>query len=292
MTIKKPVSRSLSCVLLTLVVGSNSDLHAQTGSAAANWTEVAAPADLKARGAQWIKISGRGHKFLAAVFRPAGSGPFPVVVLLPGSSGLHMGHVGLAQEISSSGFIVVVGCWQSGAGPHANPICSEAPPQAAWQANPAANAGKELVAAARALPGARAERIGIFGLSRGGHAALWAASTGASVQAVIVDAPAHRPRVTPVPPRPQDAVTGLAAPTLLLHGSADPSAPVELSREYERAARALGKPVQAVYFEGVGHQVTLPPVGGEAGSLAAARLGAQAEARRQAIAFLREHLLK
>jgi dipeptidyl aminopeptidase/acylaminoacyl peptidase len=84
----------------------------------------------------------------------------------------------------------------------------------------------------------------------------------------------------------------LAAPTLLLHGIADPSAPVELSREYERAARALGKSVVAVYFEGVGHQVTLPPAGGETDSLAAARRGAQAEARRQAIAFLREHLLK
>lgn len=287
--------RSLTCLFLTLVVGSSSGLHAQTGSTVANWTAVAAPADLNVPGAQWIKVNERSHKFLAAVFQPQGGGPFPVVVLLPGSSGLHRGHVALAQEISSSGFIVVVGCWQSvvsSPARRANPICSEAPPQAAWQADPAANSGKDLVAAARTLPGARAERIGVYGLSRGGHAALWATSTGASVQAVVVDAPAHRPRVTPAPPSTQDVVAGLAAPTLLLHGTADPSAPVELSREYERAARALGKPVVAVYFEGVGHQVTLPPTGGEAESLAAARRGAQAEARRQAIAFLREHLLK
>jgi dienelactone hydrolase len=265
MTINRSALRSLTCLFLTLVLGSCSGLHAQTGSTVANWTAVAAPADLNAPGAQWIKVDGRGHKFLAAVFQPQGGGPFPVVVLLPGSSGLHKGHVALAQEISRSGFVVVVGCWQSGAAPRANPICSEAPPQAAWQADPAANSGKELVAAARALPGARAERIGVYGLSRGGHAALWAASTGASVQAVVVDAPAHRPRVTPVPPSTQDVVAGLAAPTLLLHGTADPSAPVELSREYERAARALGKPVVAVYFEGVGHQVTVPPAGGGGG---------------------------
>ncbi len=286
---------SLTCLFLALVVGSSSGVHAQTGSTVANWTTVAAPADLNAPGAQWIKVDGRGHKFLAAVFQPQGGGPFPVVVLLPGSGGLQMGHVALAQEISSSGFVVVVGCWQSVASPPAprpRPICSEAPPQAAWQADPAANSGKELVAAARTLPGARAERIGVYGLSRGGHAALWAASTGASVQAVVVDAPAHRPRVTPAPPSTLDVVAGLAAPTLLLHGTADPSAPVELSREYERAARALGKPVVAAYFEGVGHQVTLPSARGEAESLAAARRGVQAEARRQAIAFLREHLLK
>jgi len=292
MTTNRSTVRSLTCLFLTLVVAAFSGLHAQTGSTVGNWTAVAAPADLNAPGAQWIKVEGRRHKFVAAVFQPHGGGPFPVVVLLPGSSGLHMGHVALAQDISSFGFVVVVGCWQSGAAPRPNPICSEAPPQAAWQADPAANSGKELLAAARALPGARAERIGVYGLSRGGHAALWAASTGANVQAVVVDAPAHRPRVTPVPPSTLDVVAGLAAPTLLLHGTADPSAPVELSREYEREARALGKPVVAVYFEGVGHQVTLPAVEGEAESLAAARRGTQARARRQAIAFFREHLLK
>ena len=287
--------RLLTCLFLTFVVGSPSGLHAQTGSTVANWTAVAAPADLNVPGAQWIKVDGRDHKFLAAVLQPQTGGPFPVVVLLPGSSGLQMQHIALAQEISSSGFVVVVGCWQSVASSPSrrpNPVCSEAPSPAAWQADPAANSGKELVAAARTLPEARAERIGVYGLSRGGHAALWAASTGASVQAVVVDAPSHRPRVTPAPPSTQDVVARLAAPTLLLHGTADPDAPVELSREYERAARALGKPVVAVYFEGVGHQVTVPSATGEAESLAAARRGVQAEARRQAIAFLREHLLK
>jgi dienelactone hydrolase len=279
---------SLTYLFLTLVVGSPSGLDAQTGSTVANWTAVAAPADLQVPGARWIKVDGRSHKFLAAVLQPQAGGPFPVVVLLPGSSGLQMGHIALAQEISRAGFVVVVGCWQS----VANPVCSEAPPQAAWQADPAANSGKELIAAARTLPGARAERIGIYGLSRGAHAALWAASTGAGVQAVVVDAPPHRPRATPAPPSTQDVVAGLAAPTLLLHGTADPSAPVELSREYERAARALGKPVKAVYFEGVGHQVTLASATAEAESLAAARREVQTEARRQAIAFLREHLLK
>ena len=136
----------------------------------ANWTAVAAPADLNVPGAQWIKVDGRGHKFLAAVVRPPGDGPFPVVVLLHGASGLEMGHVALAQQISSAGFVVVVGCWQSVASP--NPVCSEAPPQAAWQADPAANSGKELIAAARTLPGARVDRSGLYGLSRGGLAAL------------------------------------------------------------------------------------------------------------------------
>jgi len=59
---------------------------------------------------------------------------------------------------------------------------------------------------ARTLPTARADRIGLYGLSRGGNAALWAASTGAGVQAVVVDAPVY------TPPKPRDVLAGLAAP--------------------------------------------------------------------------------
>src|SRR5262245_59372346 len=108
---------SLACLFLTVIVASSFGLRAQTGSMVANWTAVAAPPDLNTPGAEWIKVDGRGHKFLAAVLRPPGGGPFPVVVLLHGASGLQRGHVELAQEISSAGFVVVVGCWQFVASP-------------------------------------------------------------------------------------------------------------------------------------------------------------------------------
>jgi dipeptidyl aminopeptidase/acylaminoacyl peptidase len=166
-----------------------------------------------------------------------------------------------------------------------DPVCAEATPQTEWERDPAANSGKELLAVARTLPGARADRAALFGLSRGGHAALWAASTGAGVQAVVVDAPALVPVVPNPPPNPLEVVADLDAPLLILHGTDDPLAPVELSREYEAAARALGKPVTAVYFEGVGHQTSA-----QAG-MAGAPPASQVEARRLAIAFLREHLL-
>ena len=146
-------------------------------------------------------------------------------------------------------------------------------------ADPAAHSGKELIALARTLPGARADRIGLFGISRGGYAALWAASTGAGVQAVIVDAPVHTSEANPRPAKPLDVLAGLAAPLLMMHGTADQDVPVEQSREYERAARALGKPIVVAYFEGVGHMVSLIKE-------------SQAEARQRGIAFLREHLLR
>jgi dipeptidyl aminopeptidase/acylaminoacyl peptidase len=97
------------------------------------------------------------------------------------------------------------------------------------------------------------------------------------VQAVVADAPAHRPAITPAPASSQDVVARLDAPLLMLHGTADQAIPVEQSREYERAARALGKSIAVVYFEGIGHMPSLRPE-------------SQIEARQRAIAFLREKL--
>jgi dipeptidyl aminopeptidase/acylaminoacyl peptidase len=287
--------RSIVVAALSLGLVACTGVAGRGGPATARWTAVATPTALSAPGAQWIKIEGRhGYKFLAAVLRPQGAGLLPVVVMLHGAAGLQPGLFPLAEEVARAGFIVVVGCWQLVASPPApapNPVCSEATPQAVWQADPAANSGKELIAAARTLPGARPDRVGLYGISRGGNAALWAASTGANVQTVVVDAPAHLPlRVTPPPPSTREAVAGLAAPTLLLHGTADRVVPVEQSREYERAAHALGKPLTAVYFEGVGHVVTFTPTATEPEALAQARRQVQPEARRRAIAFLREHL--
>lgn len=226
-------------------------------------------------GAQWTKIEGSsGRKFLTAVLRPEGTGPFPVVVMLHGAYGLSKPFVSLAQDVARAGFAVVVGCWQA-----RTPICSEATPQAEWVADPAAHCGKELIAMARTLSGARADRLGLYGLSIGGHAALWAASTGADVQAVVADAPAHALASDPRPAKPLDVLAGLTAPLLMMHGTADKVIPVEQSREYERAARSLGKPVVVAYFEGVGHIASVQPE-------------SQADARQRAIAFLREHLLK
>jgi fermentation-respiration switch protein FrsA (DUF1100 family) len=111
----------------------------------------------------------------------------------------------------------------------------------------------------------------------GGYAALWDASTGADVQAVVADAPAHAP--TNGPAKSLDVLPGLSAPLLIMHGTADKLVPVEQSREYEQAAHSLGKQLIASYFDGAGHIVSVQPE-------------SQAEARKRAIAFLQEHLLK
>ena len=275
-------SRRTILGLLLLVAFFSSVGHAQTPPVRTSPADSPFP---DVAGAQWTTIEGaNGRKFLTAILRPEGTGPFPVVVMLHSAGGLNRGGMSVAEDMARAGFLVVYGCCQavaqrSGgrAQTEGNRICSEATPQAEWVADPAAHSGKELIALARTLPGARADRIGLFGISRGGHAALWAASTGAGVQAVVVDAPAHTPESGAA--KPLDVLAGLAAPLLMMHGTADQLVPVEQSREYERAALALGKPLVVVYFEGVGHMVSLTKE-------------SQAEARQRAIAFLREHLLR
>jgi dienelactone hydrolase len=241
--------------------------------------QASAPPGLDAPGAHWYKLVGaNGHTFLTAVLTPEGTGPFPVVVVLHGASGLSKGYLTLAEDVARAGFLVVVGCWQAGAAKTpGNVVCADATPQADWIADPAANSGKELIAMAKSLPNAQANRVGLYGISRGGHAALWAASAGAGVKAVVADAPAYRPAITPAPGSPQDVLARLDVPLLIMHGTADKSIPVEQSREYERAARALGKSIAVAYFEGIGHETSFQPA-------------SQVEARQRAIAFFREKL--
>jgi dienelactone hydrolase len=224
--------------------------------------------------AQWVKIEGsKGRKFLTAILRPDGPGPFAVVLVLHGSDGLERDYLSVAQDVAKAGFLVLYGCWQAGEmGSTGNRICSEATSMLEWLADPPNNSGNELIAFARSLPTARSDRIGLYGMSRGGNASLWAASTGAQVQAIVADAP-------PDLPDAKDVVTTLAAPVLLMHGTEDPQTPVKASREYEKAARDKGKPIVALYFEGIGHVVSTQPQ-------------SQVDARGHAIAFFRDHLLK
>ncbi len=254
-----------------LAIGFSGVVQAQAPSM--RMSPATAPAGMDVPDAQWGKLEGPGkHKFLLAILRPKTAGPFPAVVVLHGADGLVESYLQVAEELARAGFLVVIGCWQA-----ANYVCAEATPQSEWVADPAANSGKELIAFAKTLPDVRSDRIGLYGMSRGGHAALWAAATGADVQAVVVDAPAHSPATFPAPASTLKIVGQVNVPLLIMHGTADSVSSVDQSREYERAARALKKPITVKYFKGVGHITSVQP-------------SSQAAARSQAIAFLREKL--
>ena len=255
---------------------------------AGSWETVAAPPGFNVPGVEWIKIHGiNGRSFTAAVARPAGTGPFPLIVILHGGSGVRPEHAELAARLSREGFMVVAGCWIVPVQP--NPAtCGEATSRADVVTNPSL-AGQELIAAARSLPGA-GSRFALFGTSLGGWAAMWAATLGPAPDAIVLDAAAHScpcPGAPPYPPsrRTSEVLSSLRTPVLMFQATGDPTVPVDAARQYEAAAREAGKPLTAVYYEGIRHPAVLAPVVGTGDPVS------RADAEGRIVAFLRAALM-
>ncbi len=215
---------------------------------------LATPVGLQAQsGPQWIGVKGpQEAKLRAAVFRPSGDGPFPVVVVLPGSGGLMDGHFAWGPDLASAGFVTVVGCYFKGSetirmGDQAVNPCPQAPnfDDARRVENVVA-----LMDAGRRVLGARRDRVALVGFSAGGRVAVVAASSGADVQAVV----SVSGRVGGIP---NSVVQNLRAPLLILQSKDDGDVPVEKTREFEERAHALGKNVEAYYYEAGGHSLKL-----------------------------------
>lgn len=97
-------------------------------------------------------------------------------------------------------------------------------------------------------------------------------STGTSVRALVAGGGDYTGETYPFDPNPAITLArDLVAPLLLLHGTADETAPVEGARASEAALQRHGKTYEVLYYDGFGHEdvPVAPP---------------------QAIAFLRKHL--
>ncbi len=211
---------------------------------------------------QWIDVEGaEGAKLQAVVLRPSGDGPFPIVILLHGGSGMVEETVSWGLDLSRAGFLAIAPCFfrrPVNPDPSLTPlsVCLEAPDR--W----ASHAVWNLTAAietARRLPGARRDRVGLVGASWGGAVALVAASSGVEVQAVVALAPPPTSRLTNNDPAAWSVVERLNARVLILQGTNDNSVPVGSVRQLEARLRELGKSVESHYFEGGGHLFMLDP---------------------------------
>jgi dienelactone hydrolase len=217
------------------------------------------PAGVDIPQVQWITVTAPGYgAMLAAVARPSGAGPFPVVVVLHGSHGFGREYVDLAKALSRGGLIAVAACWFSGkVGTGTDFITSIDWPGLPSRPQPDSDgplpAIDALVDAVGALPGARHDRIGLFGHSRGGGMVRSYVMNSRKVRAVVLHSTGSTGRLS-------ERASEVSAPILILHGTADspadggsPATAVQNARDFEAALRRFKKPVESQYYEGGGH---------------------------------------
>ena len=218
-----------------------------------------APAGAETLAVQWVKVESPGSgAMIAAIARPGGTGPFPAVLILHGTHGFALEYVQLAQAMARRGVVGVAACWFSGgrgAGSRfITPIaCPDAPPMSAASSDTAQRAVGALVRAVRDLPDVRADRVALFGHSRGGGAALNYILRSHSIRAVVLNS-------TGYPAEMVERVRNIRTPILILHGTADDPADggsalsnVRMALTFESALRRAGKPVEVKYYEGGRH---------------------------------------
>lgn len=264
--------RALGTVCFVIAVGCAA--HAPTGRVGAARQAVQPPAGANTlAGVDWLRIPvPTGGTLSAAVARPAGAGPHPVLIILHGTHGFAHEYVALARDLArEAGVVAVAACWfagRRGAGVQfVTPIeCPEAPPMPVTGMTPEALAVVgALVDAVRTLPGVQADRVALLGHSRGAVATLYYALErgGTSPQAAHAVGPALRAVVLNSGAYPPELVARageLSVPTLLLHGTADSPAEggsdmtaVGRARAFAAALAAAGRVSEVEYFEGAGH---------------------------------------
>lgn len=191
----------------------------------------------------WIDVEGaEGSRLRAAVLRPQGEGPFPLVLWLHASPGLDDDQLRWASDIATAGYVAMAGCYfgkgsltVSGRDP-----CPDAHPINGEKQQAIKNV-LALVAAGKALTGVRRDRVGLVGVSWGGNVAVLAASGAAEVQAVVSFAGSLNRPASPNDGSALGAVERLSAPLLIIQGGRDETVPPHVARQYEEAARAARK---------------------------------------------------
>jgi dienelactone hydrolase len=167
-------------------------------------------------------------------------------VWLHGSGpGLVAAEVSAATHLLPGGFVVLVGCWTvSSAEPVTRGDISIPRVPCLQNYATADDSTQALVDAGRQLPGVKKGPVGLFGVSAGGAQALRYAATSTDIGAVVADS---SPR----------ASTKVKVPVLLLGGTADSLVGIDEQRTYEQALRDSGATVEAHYYEGGLHAVSV-----------------------------------
>jgi carboxymethylenebutenolidase len=203
------------------------------------------------------KVTSAGFQVPIYEARPAGPGKYPVVIVLPEAWGMHEYIKDVVRRFAQRGFLAITFEPYARTGGVLHIEDREAVMKVI-NAVPDAQVMADLnaiVAYAKKLPAARADRIGVTGFCRGGLYTLLFAAQSPDVKAAV----AWYGQIKPAKSAeirtqgPLDVAAQIKAPLLGLYGEADQGIPVADVKEMESALKAAGKTAEFVLYPDAPH---------------------------------------
>ena len=203
------------------------------------------------------KVASGGFQVPIYEARPAGPGKYPVVIVIPEIWGMHEYIQDVVRRFARRGFLAIT------FEPYARTggvlkIEDRDALMKVVNAVPDAQVMGDLnaiVAYAKKLPAARADRIGVTGFCRGGLYTLLFAAQNPDVKAAAPwygqTKPAKTAGIRTV--GPLDVAAQIKAPVLGLYGEADQGIPVADVKEMEAALKAAGKTAEFILYPDAPH---------------------------------------
>ena len=191
------------------------------------------------------------RSYSSNLFRPAGSGPFPAMLVLHTSVGLFDHELAYGQWLADQGYVALAPDYFAPLG-----VTSGTLDMKTFQADAVREDLARAIDCLGSLAYVDKTRVGAVGFSLGGYFAL-ALGTREDVHAVIAYYPgACDPPVDQACLARYSMATVAAqmrAPVLLLHGQADTVSAFALSRATQDILQRAGKSSELVPYPGVGH---------------------------------------
>jgi carboxymethylenebutenolidase len=203
------------------------------------------------------KAASGGFQLPIYEVRPAGPGKYPVVIVIPEIWGMHEYIKDVVRRFAQRGFLAITFEPYARTGGVLQIEDREALMKVV-NAVPDAQVMADLdavVAYAKKLPAARADRIGVTGFCRGGLYTLLFAAQSPDVKAAVAWYGEIKPAKTPGirTAGPLDVAGRIKAPVLGLYGEADQGIPVADAREMEAALRSAGRTAEFVLYPDAPH---------------------------------------
>lgn len=175
---------------------------------------------------QDIEVTSDGRAYKSYLTAPGGAGPHPAIILIHSNRGLEEGYRTMSDKLAEAGFVVLSLGWQT------------------FEQNVPDATVKQLIEDGIKLLGERSDvdtnRLGLTGFCAGGRYTMLFLPQIADFKAGVAWY-GFPYRGTPPP---ADFINQLAAPMLIIHGTADQPSPIADIYQYATALTAAEK-----YFE-------------------------------------------